>query len=413
MKKIIFIIFFMLISSISVAEVFTLTDCINLAKEHNLELQQARLSIANARAAASEARAQFYPSLGVSSSYRLSGDFSGNNNYQGNFSNGVNASYNLYKGGAIRASAKIADYRLAIAQENYRQKEAEVILAVKQAFYKILQIQQQIDLIKQVLQRRHENLVLIKLNYNVGRENQANVAQAEANLSQSEYDYWKAQQNLALAKADLAMLLNQNDTLIEIKLEQRDENFAELDILIAIALQERAEITAERLYRDILENQLLQAKSNYLPALAISSSYGLGGENFLEQKASWSGGVNLSWSLFNGFANKAKVRQAKVSLEQEDLKLKSLENNIKAEVRQAYTNWQLAKKNLEVNERILKAMQDVYQLTKLQYEQGRTSYYFLQQKESELSQAENNSISALFNVYQTAAILNKVLGRSN
>ncbi|MEO0075716.1 MAG: TolC family protein, partial [candidate division WOR-3 bacterium] len=192
MKKIIFIIFFMLISSISVAEVFTLTDCINLAKEHNLELQQARLSIANARAAASEARAQFYPSLGVSSSYRLSGDFSGNNNYQGNFSNGVNASYNLYKGGAIRASAKIADYRLAIAQENYRQKEAEVILAVKQAFYKILQIQQQIDLIKQVLQRRHENLVLIKLNYNVGRENQANVAQAEANLSQSEYDYWKA-----------------------------------------------------------------------------------------------------------------------------------------------------------------------------------------------------------------------------
>jgi outer membrane protein TolC len=84
---------------------------------------------------------------------------------------------------------------------------------------------------------------------------------------------------------------------------------------------------------------------------------------------------------------------------------------IEEEVEQAYSNWELAKKNLEVSETSLHAAQEMYELTRLQYEQGLTSYLFLQQKESSLTQAEHNRANALFNLRVSGARLEKAWGR--
>lgn len=405
-------IIFLGINQFLIAEPLTLDDCLRIAKEQNLELRQARLSIDNARAGLTEANASYYPNIGFSTSYRTGGDFA-DRDISGNYSSGLNASYPLYRGGSIRAGSKIANLRIKIAEENYRQKEAEVVLAVKQAFYKILQIQEQIALIENILKRRRENLALIKLNYSVGRENQPNVAQAEASLSQTEYEYFKAKQNLSLAKQELNLLLNQPHADIEIIHQNQDIHFPTLDTLMQLAQSQRPDIISENYTKKTLEAQLIQARSNYLPTLSLSSSYNLSGQEFLEQSASWSAGVNLSLPIFNGFSTLAKVRQAKIALQQAELKINSLQNNILAEVSQAYTNWQLAKKNLEVSQKTLQAVRAAYQLTKLQYEQGRTSYYFVQQKESELTQAENANVNALYNLYTASAVLEKVIGRSN
>jgi outer membrane protein len=402
-----------IVTNFALAQPLTLDDCISIAKENNLDLQQSKLNVDNARAALTEANSAYYPSLGLSSGYRTGGDFSDSNDISGSFSTGLSAQYTIYKGGSIRTGSKIARTRVKITEENYRQKEAEVSLAVKQAFYKILQTQEQITLINTILKRRNENLTLIKLNYSVGRENQPNVAQAEVSLNQTEYDYMRAEQNLALAKLELNLLLNRPEKDIDIIYEDKDLQFPILDTLIETAKNARPEIASEKFNRDVVEAQLSQAKSNYFPALSVSSSYGLGGDDFLKQSGSWSAGVSLSLPLFNGFSTNAKVKQATIALNQEDLKIKNLENSIVDEVSQAYSDWKLGMKNLEVSTKTLQATQDAYQLTKLQYEQGKTSYFFLQQKESDLTQAENSYLNALYTLRASGAALEKAIGRSN
>jgi len=391
----------------------TLEDCISQAKENNLQLLQAKMDIDQARAGVTDANSSYYPSLGLSSGYRYGGDFTEPGT--GSFSTGINAQYTLYKGGSIRAGTKIAKTRVKIAEENYRQKENEVVLSVKQAFFKILQTQEQISLINNVLKRRNENLTLIKLNYNVGRENEPDVKQAEVSLNQTEYDYMKAEQGLSLAKLGLNRLLNRSDEEIAIKYEDRVIEFPGLDTVTKMAKEERPEIISEKANREVLQAQISQAKSNYLPAVSVSSSYGYGlqGDTLLKQKANWSAGINLSLPLFNGFSTSAKVRAATISLKQNDFNLLDLTNNIEQEVKQAYSDWQLATKNLEVSSRTLEATRAAYQLTKLQYEQGRTSYFFLQQKESDLTQAENGYVNSQYNLRASAATLEKVLGRSS
>ncbi len=254
---------------------------------------------------------------------------------------------------------------------------------------------------------------MIKLNYNVGRENQANVAQAEANLEQTEYELFSAQQNLVLAKIALNKLINLNGEDIEIFYEDKPINFPDLDSLINEAKNSRSEIISQKINQKIAHMQKNQAFSNYLPTISLSSSYGLSGENFLKQNENWSAGVGLSLSIFNGFATQSKVKQAEIAIKQNALRLQELSNNIESEVRRAYADWVLAKKNFEVSQKALTAIQGQYQLTKLQYEQGRTSYFFLQQKENELAQAENNLLNALYNLRNASAKLSYTIGRSN
>ena len=396
---------------ISIAQLLTLDDCISLAKQNNLLLQQAKMDIDAARASLTDANSSYYPSISASTNYRYGG--SASVDASGSFSTGINAQYTLYKGGSIRAGSKIAKTRIKIAEENYRQQENEIVLSVKQTFYKILQTQEQITLVNSILKRRNDNLTLLKLNYNVGRENQPNVKQAEVSLNQTEYDYMQAEQNLALAKLSLSQLLNLSGQEMSIQYQDKTIEFPPLDSLTKLAENGRPEIISQKANRDVLAEQKTQAVSNYLPTLSVSSSYGLSGDNFLEQNDNWSAGIGLSLPLFNGFSTKAKVKQTTISIKQSDLKLQDLFNSVESEVKQAYSSLALAKKNLEVSNKTLEAAQDAYQLTKLQYEQGSTSYFFLQQKESELTQAENSNVTALYNLRTSNAALEKSIGRSN
>ncbi len=396
---------------ISIAQPLTLDDCVSLAKQNNLTLQQAKMDIDAARASLTDANSSYYPSLGLSTNYRYGG--SASVDASGSFSTGISAQYTLYKGGSIRAGSKIAKTRIKIAEETYRQKENEVVLSVKQTFYKILQTQEQITLVNSILKRRNDNLTLLKLNYNVGRENEPNVKQAEVSLNQTEYDYMQAEQSLALAKLSLSQLLNLPSQEMSIQYQDKTIEFPPLDSLTKLAENERPEIISQKANHDVLAAQKTQAVSNYLPTLSVSSSYGLSGDNFLEQNDNWSAGIGLSLPLFNGFSTKVKVKQTTISIKQSDLKLQDLTNSIESEVKQAYSGLTLAKKNLEVSNKTLEAAQDAYQLTKLQYEQGSTSYFFLQQKESELTQAENSNVNALYNLRTSVAALEKSIGRSN
>jgi outer membrane protein TolC len=393
------------------SDTLTLDNCIALALENNPTLLQTKLNIDQAHAAIIDANSSFYPSLGLSTGYRLGGTFS--DTAKGSFSTGLNAQLTLYKGGSIRAGSKIAYKRFAIAEENYRQKVNEIVLSVKQAFFNILQNQEQILLANTILKRRNDDLTLIKLKYNVGRENEPNVQGAEVNLLQAEYNKAQAEQNLALAKSKLSQLLDRPDEDISIRYEDTTIEFPGLDSTIKTAEAERPEIIAERINQEVIQTQISQAKSNYFPSVSLSSSYGLGGEKFLDQKSNWSAGIGLSLPLIDGFSTKAKVREANISLKQEYFKLIDLAYSIEQEVKQAYSDWILAIKNLAVSNKTLEAAQDIYSLTKLQYEQGTATYFELGQKESQLTQAENSYVNALYNLRASTAKLEKAIGGSN
>jgi len=193
--------------------------------------------------------------------------------------------------------------------------------------------------------------------------------------------------------------------------EERDIELPPLEEIIEYAKSEKPEIRLQLFNKSVMEAQITQAKSNYLPSLSLSSSYGIRGNEFLEQESNWSVGVGISMPIFDGFSTKAKVTDAKLALKEQDTKIQSTEQQIEEEVERAWVDWKLARKNVEVVKKTLEAVQEMYQLTALQYEQGLTSYFFLQQKEDALTNAEYNYVSALYNLRMAIAATEKAGGR--
>ena len=396
----------------SAQEPLTLEDCLSLATKNNINLIQMKTNIEQAQTGVTSAYSSFYPSADLSSSYRNSEGVSGKRT--GSYSTNIGIRYPLYQGGYIRAGVKAAKARVKMAEVNYRLAEDEVILEVKEAFFKILQKQEQIALAEDILKRRKEDLVLIKLKYEAGRESAPAVKEAEVSLLQSEYDKKQAEDELSLAKIRLNLLLGRTGRA-EVSIQYQDEQtqFPPVQRIVEEAQAQRPEMLAERANTEVLKAQVTQAKSNYFPTISLSSSYGMQGNEFLDQQGDWSVGISLSLPIFEGFSRKAKVNEATLSLREQDERIQELKQQMEEEIEQDWSNWELAEKIIEVNSKTLQAAREMYQLTKLQYEQGMTSYFFLQQKESDLSNAENRYVNALYNLRVSGAKLEKAWGRRN
>jgi outer membrane protein len=389
-------------------EILSLADCIALAKKGNLNLIQSEIAVDKARAEVTRAYSSYYPTVALSSGYRYDGDGAAGSSY----STGVEARLTLYKGGSVRASARIANAEARREEEDYRQTEADVTLAVKEAFYTILQRQNQIGLIDEILERREEELTLIKLKYDIGRESSPAVKEAEVSLLQARHDGRNAEEELSLSKSELNVLLGrQRSEGISIRNEEEEVAFPSLEAMTKQAKAERPEILAEKARREALEGQIAVARSGYLPALSVSSSYGLQGRELLEQEGGWSVGASVSMPIFNGFATSAEVKKAVLSLREQETVIRELEQGIEEEIERAWVNWELAEENLEVSQKTLEAASEMYELTRLQYEQGSTSYLFLQQKENALAQAEYGLINARYDLRVARARLEKAWGK--
>jgi outer membrane protein len=409
--RLLLVFWLVILSSNSFAEQrLTLQDCLALANQNNPRLVQLRAGIEQSKTGITSAYSSFYPSVSLSSSYRNNEDPSGGRS--GSYSSGVGLSLPLYQGGNIRAGVKIARIRVQMAEENYRQGEDDVVLSVKEAFFKILLKQEQIALAEDVLKRQKEDLVLIRLKYESGRESSPAVKEAEANLLQSEYNREQAEKELILAQIELNLLVGRpRRAEVSIEYEDKESKFPPLESLIEEAKAVRPDVFAERADLEVLKAQITQAKSDYFPKVSLSSSYGWGGRDFSKQTGNWSAGVSLSLPIFEGFSTQAKVKQATLSLREQEAGLQELEQQIEEEIEQAYSNWELAGKVIEVNEKTLQAAREIYQLTKLQYEQGLTSYFFLQQKESDLANAESRYVNALYDLRVSIARLENSWGR--
>ena len=388
----------------------TVQDCISLAIENNPKVIQLKTAIEKSQTGVTSAYSSCYPGIDLSSSYRNNESSSGER--MNSYSTSIGLSYPLYQGGSIQAGIKIAKAKVELSEENYRQGEDELTLSVKEAFFKILLKQEQITLTEDALKRRKEDLVLIKLKYGAGRESSPAVKESEANLLQAEYDKKQAEDELTLAKIELNLLLGR-PRRAELSTSYAEEsiNFPSLDSIIEQAKTERPDIRYQRINKEVLKYQVTQAKSDHYPSISLSSSYGWQGTELLNQKGGWSAGLNLSLPLFDGFSRKAKVKESTLSLKEQDAIIVEVEQQIEEEIEQYYSNWELAEQIIEVNSKTLQASREMYQLTKLQYEQGLTSYFFLQQKESDLTSAENKQVNALYNLRVAIARLVNAWGR--
>ncbi len=192
-----------------------------------------------------------------------------------------------------------------------------------------------------------------------------------------------------------------------------------LDQMVDEALQSRLELRSLNRAIDGFEEGIKATRASYYPRLDAfaEATYANPNQRFFPLasiwRASWSAGVQLTYSINQSLMTKANVRALKADKRELILQAELMRRGIKMEVVQAYTDRIRATQAIELNTRSLAASAEAYRVASENYKAGAATTNDIIDAEGEQIQAGLRTINAHIDLRVANARLLYASGRRN
>jgi outer membrane protein TolC len=164
----------------------TLEQSIVLAYQNRPELQQQLAQRNVSEQQRRQALASLGPQISLVASYDLLDVFNDNTNVSDGYSVGVQATLNLFDGGAAKARASQAKSNIAIAETNFSEQRNQIRFQVEQAYSTQRSNLENVQTANAALEQAKESLRLARLRFQAGVGTQTDVINSENDLTRSE-----------------------------------------------------------------------------------------------------------------------------------------------------------------------------------------------------------------------------------
>ncbi|WP_094603921.1 Outer membrane protein TolC [Sporomusa silvacetica DSM 10669] len=184
----------------------TLEDCIKAALTNRPGLAQAQVNVDIAKTNIKVAESGNKLTVAATASEKWhDSDFPGAD-YNA-WSIGINASYNLFDGGLVKAQVKGSKAQLTKATEQLRQTKDSVQLEVRQAYLNMLEAEKRIETSKVAVVKGEEDYKIAQVRYSAGVGTNLDVIDSQVALTSAKTDYVQAlyDYNTSRAKLNKAM----------------------------------------------------------------------------------------------------------------------------------------------------------------------------------------------------------------
>jgi outer membrane protein TolC len=269
-----------------------------------------------------------------------------------------------------------------------------------------------VSMLKETRRLLEENVRVNQKLVDNGKITIDNLYRAQTEMSKFDQKELSATKNREIATAWFNFLLNKPlaDPVTLAGPETIPTIAASPDSYRESALANREELKKLGLYENITELQLKMNEAGALPNLMLVADYGIQGEKYEINKDADFGQASaiLTWDLFAGFQNRAKIRQAK--LQQQLLQQQSEEarKQIELQVMNALNELQSAAAGIESSLVQVKSAREGFRLVKRKYEEGQASLIEFIDARTTLTQAEENVIIQRFTYMADYAEFEKV-----
>ena len=223
---------------------------------------------------------------------------------------------------------------------------------------------------------------------------------SEAELNKFDQELQNAMKNRKIAFAFFNFLLNK--PLTDSVIIQHPTLFPSLSQIkgnyTSTALEKREEIRKLENYEKISDLQVKMNQSQKLPDLYAVADYGFQGEEykFNSEQDYMQASAVLTWDLFEGFANKARTRQAIIEKEIAETRLEEVKKQIELQVMDAISELSAADKGIAAAESRLKNARESYRIIEKKYGEGQASLIEYIDARTSMTQAEENMIISRF-----------------
>lgn len=427
-------------------QAITLQQAVDLARRNSPTLQIADLQLQQTRSVLREQQAALYPDLNfqmdASRSVSAGGELGvraqqRNLNFQASQtgkpatqagpnlgSNSLNStlqlSYDVDLFGRRLANIRAAREQLRFRELDVERQAEQLRFDVTDAYYNLQDADGQVAIRQASVRNAQQSLRDAEALERAGVGTRFAVLQAQANLANEQQQLANARRDQRIRQRQLAEELNvsQSSNLTAgDPVEQAGSWKMSLEESIVQAFKNRAELEQQLVQRDISKQQRRSILAGRLPQLSVSGSYNVLGQDPDDPNPfaarGWADGyairASLTWSIFDGGAARARVKQRDADIAIAESRFDQLRNQVRREVEQAYFGLESSFENIETSEAGVLQSREALRLARLRFQAGVGTQTDVIQAETDLTRAERNRLLAIIGYNRSLASLQRAV----
>lgn len=428
------------ISSFSLAAQakWSLSRCIDYAVQNNIQVKQKQLEKENSEIRLHTARMSRLPDLNGSAGqdfyFGRSPSRTGvyEDQSQSSTSFRISSSVPVFTGFKIQSEIGSARFDLKAAVEELNKVKEDISLNVTSYYLQILFNKEILRIAQNQLELSRLQLKRTEKMVEQGRSPEASLYESRALVAEDEMNVTQSENNLLLSLVDLSQLLN---------LEKVEGFDVEEPDMQSVTLQQTAALVSPTdAFKFSVENRpgiksalyslessrygLKHARSGYFPTLSFGASYGTSyyhaykgntenlafGEQ-MRNNGSETLGFTLSVPIFNRFATRNQVKQARLQVGLQELALDNVRQQLYKEIEQAYYTAVAAHKKFISSGKSVDAARISFEYEQKKYDAGKSTVFEYSDAKNKYEKSLSEQTQALYDFLFRSKVLDFYNGK--
>ena len=334
---------------------------------------------------------------------------------------GVNAGYDLFNGFEAVNNLKISKTGMLIAESQEKQVEADICLAVMEAYYNVVYYKRLCDVYEEQVATADASLKKARRQEELGQKGHADVVQMEAELADRQYDltntynmyrdqkmiladlmFWPLDEELVIDTDFRSFAGAQDDNTVILREPEATE-----ESIVAFALDHNPSVQIASWQQLNAKRELNTAKWQVLPSVGVyagwSTSYftypGSTSTPFIEQFRNNGGEyveLSVSIPIWNRLSKQSTISRKRHALEKATAEYDQKRRDVESEVRRAVQDRDGAMTAYLQAQRRAEVQDEAYTLHLKKLEQGLISPLEFQTANNNYLKAQADEMNSLF-----------------
>jgi len=404
----------------------TLEACVRIALDKNPLIRSTQEGISAAQEGIGEARASYYPDLGLNAGYGYWQKYAflpsgiarpGISPVIGptdDWAAGLRARYTIFDSGERQAKLRAAHAGKGFAEEESVRVRLDIVLDIHYSFYSFVSALETLSVAKQQLARAEDHLRLARERKAAGVVPLIDVVRAQVGVGDAKLALVRAENLIRLSRGNLNTSMGLPvETPIQVEAragEIRSADSIDLSQAFGQAVRSRPELRASLQRIQAAQSAVDGAKSAYGPKIRAEGGYGWRDKDFLPQEEEWLVGVTVDLPLFTGFARKHRLAKAKAEMSKEGAEMERISQKVRQEVWSAHSKIREAFEATQAAEILVKDALESHRLAQERYKVGAGTLTDLLDARTALDRAEANQVSSHWEYHIARSIFDRATG---
>jgi len=322
------------------------------------------------------------------------------------FNAGVNLNYTLFDGLGRKFTYKRLKEQYALSELQLRETIEFTILQLYEVYFNIAQLTESKSIFQENLSISKARQKRAEIAFIHGQGNKLAVLNAQVDVTNDSINLIQIKQQLDNSKRDLNLLLNQPISQnFEVDLNVDFVPYIQIESYLENASENNVELLKQKSNTQINSYDIKISQSGYLPTVGLVGSYGW---NLNKSPASpffpgtnntsYSVGVgaSLSWNLFDGGRTLTRVKNAKLTFENQDLLEQESKLSFNRDITNGIQNFKNTKEIFKIQKKQVETATYNFNRSQAQYKLGSITAIEFRQAQINLTNAQNQRTIAKY-----------------